>query len=321
MSSSSWHGIRPGSKVVSVYNEALLAYLWDESHLPVLQACGADFESGYAESDAEIEKPLKKLAKDGVLVAYELFQDDEVSLEVVVGPPLSKTELKNGNWTKPLTANLHLPSGVLRIDTANTLPVEYEQEEQPGRVNVPPGEYVISLYHLDQEKMGGEDWTGPQSILVLTPSAEAKPVKGSKALLRYGRLPEKWIGQYTITDGVFHGKAFARDAQNLYLINIDRPAAEKLDLTPGTMLRIEVGNFKSDVVYIGEIELPGKHKVRVQRGERTEFGIAFRMTTTFDDERDHKIVIERPVQTIPFPKLNQWLPATAVKLDQRFEGM
>lgn len=299
---------------MSVYNEALLVYLWDESHLPQLQSSEADFESGYAESDAEIDKPLKKLAKDGILVAYELPQDDGVSFEVVIGTPLTKAEVMAGPWGKPATANLRLPSGVLRVDTANTLTVEGEQDEEPGRVTVPPGDYVLSLYRRE----GGDAEAGPNEVLVLTPAAEAKPVKGAKALLRYARLPEKWIGAYSITNGVFTGKAFAKDPQNLFLLNMDRAATERLALTPGSMLRIELEGFATDVVYIGEIEMPGQHKVRVQRGERTEFGIAFRMTTTFDDDRDHKLVIERPVQTVLFRVLDKWVPATAVVLSERF---
>lgn len=326
MAADSWPGIRPGAVRVDVYNEGLLVFLLDESHLATIEASGADLESGYAEEDADIDKPLKKLAKEGVLVAYELIQDDAVTAEVVVGPPLTKAELALARWHKPQIARLKLPSGVLRIDSANTLPLFDDPDEEPGRVSVPPGDYVLSLYRLHWDKLkedgllvDGEEWTGPQEVYVLTPVAETKPIKGAKPLLRFPSAgTAHWLGKYQIVDGVFHGKAFAAMERNGCLINIDRPAAKLLGLDVGAGLRVEVEGLTLEAVYIGEADpLFAKTKwVKTIRGDRREFGAIYR---TLDDKNSaHYLFLDRVHHSRDFPFLNKWIPATATLLTERF---
>ena len=61
---------------MEVYNEALLVFLFDESHLKDILESGADLATGYADKDADVDKGLKTLAKNGILQAYELAQDE-----------------------------------------------------------------------------------------------------------------------------------------------------------------------------------------------------------------------------------------------------
>jgi hypothetical protein len=324
MANIGWSGIRPGSSLVSVYNEALLVYLWDESHLNTLVASEADFEAGYADDDAEVDKSLKKLAKDGVLVAYELFQDDAIAVEIVVGPPLTKKELATARWHKPQTARLSLPSGVFRIDSANTLPMnESDETEDPGRVTVPAGEYALSLYRMNWDELEadglwteGDDWTGPHEVIVLTPAAEAKPIKGAKPLLRLSRTAS-WLGRYKIDGTQFQGKAIAHVARDFCLVNIDRSAAVQLGLNVGSLFRLEVEGLALEAVYVGDADpmtVPYSW-IYPFRGDRKEFGAAFR--PTHDVESGNAVCIRRAIAAVDFPVLKKWIPATVTILPDR----
>jgi len=321
MAAAAWPGVRAGSTRVSVYNEGLLVFLWDEAHLVAMEASEADFEGGYADDDAGIDKALKKLARDGVVIAYELDRDDAVAAEVVVGLPLTKAELSTARWQKPQTARLSLPTGALRIDTGNTFPIgdEPDEDEEPGRVAVPPGDYVVTLYRLDWDRLEtdglfgeGDEWTGPQEVIVLTPAADAKPVKGAKPLLRAaGADAATWQGKYTIDGRVFHGKASSNYDREICFVNIDRPAVAKLGLNPGTVLRMQVGEMTLEAVYIGDVDplMTRTSWVKAACDGRPDFGAAMHGPTN-----PHALVITREVASTDFPVLKKWVPATMTVL-------
>ena len=331
LSPSSWPGIRAGSSLVEVYNEALLVFLFDESHLKEILESGADLETGYADKDADVDKGLKKLAKDGSLLAYELVQDDAVVIEVIVGPPLTKKELAVGRWLKPQTGFLRLPGGVLRIDTANTLPIggdEPDEDEEPGRVTIPPGNYSLTLYRLDSDKVEADkllsednEWKGPQEVLLLTLSPDGQPAKSAKPLLRIPSLSTtaSWLRKYSIADGVFAGKAFAWSDQDSCSVNIDLSAAEQLGISVGVCLRIEVGDLAIEAVYIGEKSSTFQQRkwAKAVSGDRSEFGLIFRPVE--DEVSRHSLFVERIIATDDFPKLKKWIGATVTVLTERFE--
>ena len=187
-----WLCIRPGAQRLDVYNEALLVYLFDEAHLQTLKDSGADFRQGFPEEESDVDKNLRKLTKAGLYVAYELLQDDGVTVEVVVGPALTRKELAVSRWLKPQKAFLKLPSGTLRVDSANTLPIhEGDQEDESGIATVPPGDYILTLYRVDWNELQHDElisddspWQGPQEVIVLTPIGDARPVR-NKSMLRY----------------------------------------------------------------------------------------------------------------------------------------
>jgi len=326
---STWPGIRPGSTPVSVYNEALLVFLWDESHRAAIEASEAEFEGGYADDDADIDKRLKRLARDGMIIAYELAQDDAVKVEVVVGQPLSKAELKLARWHKPQTAKLNLAGGMLRIDSGNTFPIDSEpdDDEAPGLVSVPPGEYVLTLYRIDWDQLAtdgllreGDEWAGPHEVIVLTPAADAKQVKSVKPLLRLpGADTSAWKGKYSINDGTFQGKAIARDPRDMCFVNIDRAGAEQLGLMPGMLMSIEVAGLTLEAVFLGEGDPAEMRTSWVKKvcGGRQEFGAAYR--PTHDPASLHSLVVWREVGADDFPVLKKWVPAIVRILDERFE--
>ncbi len=334
MADPAWPGIRPGAQSVDVYNEGLLVYLLDEANLPVLEQSGADFQSGFAEDEADVDPQLKKLAKDGIYGAYELIQDDEVSVEIVVGPPLTKKELAVGRWHKPQKAFLRLPSGKLRVDTPNTLPIHDEPTDPPGVVNVPPGDYVLTLYRLHWDDLrndglicGGEDgepqrlWHGPQEVIVLTPLAEAKPVRGIQSYLRFPQPDSAvWKGKYEIEGQTFRGLAMTQYWWDNIHVNLDCPAQAALGLQPGMSFRLELKGFVFDVIFYGDAEPVQTMRLewaKALANGRPEFGVAFRLIGVPDG--DHYITFPRVVSTKAFPTHERWLPATLTLSPERYE--
>jgi hypothetical protein len=334
MAGRKWRGIRPGAKRLDVYNEGLLVYLFDQDNLPALTASGADFEGGFDDEESEVDPKLRLLAKEGLFLAYELDQDDEVAVEVVVGPPLTKKGLAVGRWHKPQRAFLRLPSGKLRVHTPNTLPIHEDPTDKPGRATVPPGDYVVTLYRLDWDELRndrivtddedgeeGQNWQGPQEVIVLTPKAEAKRVRGAKSYLRF---PQKsaaiWKGKYKLRGTTFRGKAMFPSWWEDFFVNLDRPAAEALGLVPGASFRVEVADFVIDAVYAGEAEPADILDTRWAKplaGDRPEFGVAYRPTD--DQDSSHALQVFRVVGTRPFHIHQRWMPAAVTLLPERYE--
>jgi hypothetical protein len=334
MAGRKWRGIRPGAKLLDVYNEGLLVYVFDQANLLALTASGADFQDGFSEEESEVDPKLRELARDGLFLAYELDQDDGVAVEVVVGPPLTKKELAVGRWHKPQRAFLRLPSGKLRVHTPNTLPIHEDPTDKPGRAAVPPGEYVVTLYRIDWDELRNDGivtddedeeeercWEGPQEVIVLTPAANAKPIRGAKSYLRF---PQKstavWKGKYEIGGKTFRGKAMFPFWWENFFVNIDRPAAKALGLAPGMSFRVEVADFVIDAVYVGEakpLEMMHTAWAKPLAGDQPEFGVAYR--PTHDQDGLHALNVLRVVSTRPFRIHERWIPATVTLLPERYE--
>jgi hypothetical protein len=331
MAGRKWRGIRPGAKRLNVYNEGGLVYIFDQGSLPALAASGADFQSGFADEESEVDPTLRKLAREGLFLAYELQQDDPVAVEVVVGPPLTTKELAVGRWHKPQRAFLRLPSGKLVVHTPNTLPIHDKPTDKPGRATVPPGNYVATLYRIDWDELRndgividdeetGEErlWEGPEEVIVLTPAADAKPVRGARSYLRF---PQKstsvWKGKYEISGQTLRGKAMFPYWWEDFFVNIDRPAAAALGLAPGTSFRVEVADFTIDAVYAGEAlpqDMIYNAWAKPLAGDRPEFGVAYRPTN--DEENSHSLHVLRVVAARPFPTHERWMPATVTVLPE-----
>ncbi|MFT3878762.1 MAG: hypothetical protein QM703_03765 [Gemmatales bacterium] len=331
MSASPWPGIRPGAHRLDVYNEGLIVYLFDESSLEHLKNSEADFQGGFADDEAECDKKLRKLAKEGWYIAYALFQDDEVVAEVVVGPPLTKKELAVARWLKPQKAYLKLPSGKLRVDTPNTLPIhDDEPQDEPGLVTVPPGDYVVTLYRMDWNEMqndglvsDGKPWPGPQEVIVLTPATEAKVPK-NKTYLRFPKPDEDvWKGKYEIKDNTFHGLAMTHYWWDNINVNVDRAAEEQLGLLPGMMFRLTMAEHVFEVLHLGDIDITLFNTIeflnwtRSFAGDRKEYGVSFRAKG--DARFDDYLTFPRLVSTKKFSIHARWLPAVLTLLPERHE--
>jgi len=177
---------RKGSRRVTVYNEGLLVFLYDEASVGSLRAAAEalhDFRSLY---EWKREPRLRRLADENRVVVYELDQDSGLDIEVLVGPPVQKRELADARWHPPQATRLSLPSGTLFIDSVNSFrpgvpwiePGSDPAPEPGATIAVPPGEYVLTVHRLFTEQMrmeGIATKSHPSQVVVLSPSGKARP--------------------------------------------------------------------------------------------------------------------------------------------------
>jgi hypothetical protein len=282
---------RPDAQRVEVYNEGLAVYLHDPANAAAIVA--ANPQSIIAMSDVEPskDKALKKIVEQGLLVTYFLRQDDSIVVDVSVGPPLDKAEIKaiakqGVPLMKPTQTVISLPSGRLRIDTANTFRLseesrayaaEYEKthgnvpadndlkafglEDESGEIAVPPGDYVLSLYRVDFEKMEDREedgFPGPGEFITLTPAGEIERPKRIPAAIEYGHNQPRVAGlnKWKIEDGRFLGVMAGGCVSNFRWKH-----AEKLGLRRGQHLRLRHDNKDYDAVYLGGVEPRSDHEL------------------------------------------------------------
>jgi hypothetical protein len=184
--------LRPDSTLADPYNDGLIIFLYDDANLDRLTSAGTDvFDEGMPDDpdDAFVD-----LVNEGAIVAFELEQDDDPAIEVSVGPPFTDEELALGRWWPAQSAPISLPSGTLMIESYNTLRASSyvdEDEEPGGRVDLAPGDYLLTLYRLDWQALEqaglGEDlesWGGPWHIVTLTRLAAGAEIASTTPVLR-----------------------------------------------------------------------------------------------------------------------------------------
>ena len=243
-----WGRTRKGAVAVDVYSEGRAVFLYDQAHATRIGESRALFTPLTVES-APANAALRGLARDGHLVVYEQPGDSGVSLEIVVGPPLSAKETSRLRWLRPQESRLSLPSGRLRVDTWDTLPPvlhsappHEEPEEKGAVVEVLPGDYRMTLHRVDTDATSRKlnvDLDGPSEIVTLTPLRPEDARPETPPLLAYeGSADSSWPGRYSIEDGVFKGLALFNGAESQILLNLDRAAAARLGLRAGMGLRL-----------------------------------------------------------------------------------
>jgi hypothetical protein len=255
---------RVGSVRVEAYNEGLAVFVYDQSHRQAIRkARGVELVNQVLDDpNALKDSAIKEFAKSAMLVAYELRQDDAIAVDVIVGPPLTKDELKvvkGLKWRPAQKTVLRLPSGKLCIETANSLRIDPDQdpEDKTQTVDVPPGEYLITVHRVDWTELDddfSESYTGPGEVITLTPMDDSnRPKRFSPALNYSVRKPSaKWIGGYTIEDGTFHGQVNFWDYWEIFRLNLDREAFAALKLGFGSLLEFEIKSRTFRVAYLGE---------------------------------------------------------------------
>src|SRR5690242_4560318 len=92
--------LRADAQRAQVYNDGLAVYLYDLSFRDELKKENAWEKVNEAFEADKPEKELKQFLSSKRLVAYELQQDDSVILDVCVGVPLTKDELKSRKGVK-----------------------------------------------------------------------------------------------------------------------------------------------------------------------------------------------------------------------------
>lgn len=324
--------IRSDAQRIEVYNDGLLVILFDEANYSRIENSGADLEGGFSEDPAQIDPALKKLARQSIYLAYELEQDDCVCVDIMVGKPLSNKELSVARWHKPQRGCLVLPSGRLQVHTANTLSLQDELDDKPGIVEVPPGDYAVTMYRIDWTEMRNDGlvsderdseeklWDGPQDLIVLTPIVPPKKLHANKPFLNFPKKAQNWIGNYQITEDTFEGLVTFPSSWENFLVNVDEAAGDKLNLVPCNSLRIEVADFDFRVVYFGEAilaDLARLHWAKPIAAGQAEFGVAFRLRDI--DVGRNCLNVVRVVSTRAFETRGRWLPAKVTKLNDSYE--
>lgn len=268
--------VRDGAQRVEVYNEGLIVYLYDPAHAEAIVAANPSSVLEVCDVEYSKDKALKQLVKDGLFAAYELDQDDPVAVDIVVGEPLTKEEMKRSGakWLKPLTGVLNIQSGRLRVDSANTFRLSkearfhaqnYAEEhgkppkdsnykafglsDPSGEAKVPPGEYMLTLHRVDFDAFDEEEeWEGPSEVITLTPLTESNRPKKLHPVIPHStsRVYYKYQTAARVKDGVFEGRVLSTK-----LINFTQRHAEQLGLRRGQRLRVQVGDQPYDMIFLG----------------------------------------------------------------------
>jgi len=324
-----WHDVRAGQRV-DVYNEGLVVYLFDRSHE---QPLGSRLHNGIPAAGIA-DKTLR-----GLLVAFELDQDDGIHACIIVGSALTKKELSAARWLPVQKSFLRLPTGQLLVHSANTLACS-NPTHPPACVEVSPGDYRVALHRLDWSEMrndgilgedGEDDWEGPEFLIVLQP-LEAGVVNRLPWLLPYPATGDAaWKGKYTCDGATFQGLACFDYWWEGPWINVDRAAEQKLALKTGSLLRVEVDGLCLDAIYVGDQLVPPistepstlyklKRWAAGIAGTRPEFCAAYRFAGPGAAEaNEHKIKFDRVVSKQPFRIHDRWIPAKLTVLEVRID--
>lgn len=228
--------VRDGGKRLKLPNSGREVWLYDDANREKIREIGAT-DSGMGGAPARIPD----LTRQGLLLGYELQQDDDLDVAVYVGKPLTKAELAAARWLEPQTALLKLPSGKLAVEPNDASRIGPEKPTgKGGFVTVPPGNYRVTLYRVDHEALFREQltWEGPQEVIVLTPG-------GTKAhaaddLLPYeDRRTTDWIGKYRVKGTRADALVWFGDYWDTFVLNLDSAAVAKLGLKPGSYIRTQ----------------------------------------------------------------------------------
>ena len=229
--------VRDGGTRVTVQNSGLEVWLYDDANLGTIQATNTpDLYLGGMPAGFE------GLTQDGLVVGYSLCQDDEINLAVYVGEPFTDEELSVARWLEPQFAFLRLPSGRLCVESNDASRIGSDEPGETGAVvEVPAGEYALTLYRVDHEALDREriEWSGPQEIVVLT--AGGHPEQAAGDLLPFEpRRDTTWVGRYSIHGRSAEALAWFGDSWDTCVVNIDSEAAGPLGLAPGAYIRTTV---------------------------------------------------------------------------------
>lgn len=239
---------RPGATRLSVYNEGLCVYVHDDGHDKEIRAMLGSGKYGELSNNTfydSLSIPAfgAVVAKRGLAFSFELDQDDEIEIEVVVGPPLTSERLADAHWMEPQLTWLHLPSGRLRVDTPNTMPLDPDPGEDPGGVAaVPPGNYEARLYRVDWPAMhragAVEAYRGPGHILLLTLLDQQPATPPTSAILPFPVAKVEEPSGCTINGNEFNAKVYSDFWWEPLYLSLDRAAVKQLSFVPGQLFEV-----------------------------------------------------------------------------------
>ena len=244
--------LREGARRFELYNDGDVVYLYDFGSADQLRQSQA-VKVILGDIEAR-EKRLKEIEKQSLIVVYELMQDDSRDIELAIGPPLNSKEKKVGKWHRAQRTLLNIPSGKLRIESPNSLTIGEDDPTDEGvTLDVPPGDYVLTLERVNWEEMEVDEETIlPTEFLSLCPISEAKPQKPKAFLSWAGVVGDraKWESDWKVSDDEFRGRMKATWDGNLAM-NFTPAAAAKLGARVGEILHAEGDGVSADFLYLG----------------------------------------------------------------------
>lgn len=339
---------RPDAQRVEVYNEGLAVYLHDPANAAAILAANPLSVLAISDVEPSRDKALRKIVEQGLLVTYYLRQDDSIVVDVAVGPPLTKAEIKafakqGVPLMKPSQTVISIPSGRLRIDTANTFRLseesqafaeEYEKEhgkaptdddlnafgleESSGEIAVTPGDYVLTLYRIHYEEMeetdnDDEGYEGPGEFILLTPAVEIDRPKRIPAVIEYGAGYPRIAGLHAwkIEGRTFYGRVIGGCVTNFAWKH-----AETLGIRRGQHLRLRHEGKDYDAVYLGGIEPRANPELCALLYPDLLEGLCKQHPTWLSAAIHEESILNKPLLWLQFLKKNlQWTSGKSSPLE------
>lgn len=252
--------IRENSTVVDIYNDGTIVYLYDEGHRDRLHTMNAPtLVTGVDErEDADVLRI--QVVEEKLMAAYELLEDHGLLVEVSVGKALSAREKKGRKWMRVQKTLIDLPSGRLRVESANSCSIQAGKPNDEGAtVNIAPGEYLLSLFRVDPDEDDDEDEeTDLSEVVVLTPIADTKPPKKWDPYLSWeqasGVAPLRLVAP-RVENGIFHGSVLRE--RDLTITNLRAQTLRGMGVRFGDQLEIAFGGEVFRTLFSGHLSRHG----------------------------------------------------------------
>ena len=243
MDGKSWSDtpFRVGAGAFEMPNEAGVVHCFDEANRKALKKTPL----GEAQ-DSVSARTLANLAKKRLFAEFRVPRDSPTFGFVAVGEPPTPLEIGSGTWLAPQVAELSLPSGLLRMETALSFSLWPELPQDDGVfAEVPPGDYCLTFVVAEYA-----DLSRPRILLTLTPLSDVVGPVLVKTRPAPPPIPKNSkLGQYTVEEKRFQGWRV------MGATNLDRKAARQLGLTFGERLLFESKSSKFEAWHLGEFGL------------------------------------------------------------------
>ena len=264
--------VRNGGTPLTIRNSGNEVWLYDDANRETIRAPGED-DDGHGGMPPRFHESTAQ----GLIVGYSLYQDDDVQVTVIIGERLTEKELSAARWLEPQTAFLKLPSGRLCVESNDASRVGPDDPTEQGAVvDVPPGDYLLTLYRVDHEALDreGTEWTGSQEIVVLTPGGT--PDDAATDFLPFQeRRDTGWVGKYAIKGKEAHALVWFGDYWDTFVLNLDSAALAKLGVKPGMYLSVRVPDTGHTLVTVFAESWTDGKKLPLPDGIATdEYGFA-----------------------------------------------
>ena len=244
----------PEARRLQIPNDDLVALLYDESHLDRIVRRRPSLLRRFTPESALRDPVLRDLALRGTLLAYEVCDDRDLTLEVRLGGRVERSR-RAGPWLRPQHAFLDLPTGRLRIDSLLTFGAGPTSAGE--LVEVPPERYIVTVERYDwyRHRMAPRLWEEPAEMITLTPVGQMRLSSRPPAMLVYPEPPvDPWEGRYTTEGGTFRGELVGDiGALNSLALNLDEAAVAAIGLLAGMQFDVEVGAHTLRGLFLGDM--------------------------------------------------------------------